>query len=361
MIVEISFTQLKNALKQERLKYCVADLPNDYQILISEHWGKIFGPFRGEKDTGSLWISKKVCDRTLFHEMVRGGDWCIGGDRVWLAPEVQYNIADRFSSIDNNGYSLPSQIDPGNYTLLSMKENKVELEQEMDLTLHNTATGRKRLHLKRFIKPAMDPLRHIDVYGELSKRVLFTGYTQEVALTDLSPDTVLTEVWNLLQLNPGGVVLIPTAGKADYQDYYKPIEQQLLQVMEGACFLKITGKNKYKVGFKSACVFGRIGYFEERGDGNARIIIRSFYNNPAFAFIDEPLDKPGTQGDSVQFYNDDGGLGGFGEIEVHGSAVGGTEGSVSSRDIFEFWQYTGERSYILKLAYLLLGIGKPEL
>jgi hypothetical protein len=357
----VTLKRFQNALIKKGLKYELIHLTNNHQLLVTERWGKIFGPFEDENEPGTLWTSNKVLNSTHFDEMIRNDEWCIGGDRIWLAPEVQYNIVDRFSKNNENGYSLPKQIDPGNYRIRRLKKDTVELEQEMDLLLYNTASGSKKLHMKRVVKPANDPLRHLDVNGELSQGIVFTGYSQEVALTDLTPDRALTEAWNLIQLNPGGVVIIPTAGKAEYQDYYNPIESQFLQIEDGACFLKFTGKNKYKVGLKSANLFGRIGYFEKLANNHARLIVRAFFNNPGFEFIDEPISKPGAQGDAVQFYNDDGGLGGFGEIEVHGSAVGEATGRISSKDIFEFWQFTGESARIWIIADKLLGINKSEL
>ncbi len=231
----------------------------------------------------------------------------------------------------------------------------------MELTLCNTASGRKRLRLERLIKPSMDPLKHIKNYDEISDRGSFTGYTQEVALKDLSPDGAMTEVWNLIQLYPGGIVMVPTAGKAEYQDYYEPVEQQFIQIAECASFIKLTGRNKFKVGLKSSSVFGRIGYFEETDKGRARLAVRSFHNNPSFHYIDEPIGKPGSIGDSVQIYNDDGILGGFGEIEVHGSAVGGITECTHSRDVFELWQYTGDSAHMWDIAQMLLGISGSEL
>ncbi len=323
---------------------------------MTQYWGRIFGPYGDDKGSGSLWTSGTIYDESLFSEMVKQKDWCIGGDRIWLAPEVQYNIPDRFSDITKNGYSLQTQIDPGHYTLHITAIGDVLLYQDMKLKLYNTAAGIKHLSLKRLISPAMDPIRCVRGYENISKKVKYTGYTQMIQLKDRTPDSAMTEIWNLIQVNPGGFAIIPVAGEVEYQDYYAPIDPSYMKVTEKAIFLKLTGGRKYKVGVKSACVFGRVGYIEDIEGEDVRLIVRNFFNNPSFPYIDEPIKKPGSSGDSLQIYNDDGNLGGFGEIEVHGCAVGGNTGRKESRDIIDFWQYVGKKEEIWLVAKLLLGI-----
>ncbi len=114
----VPLSSLKDARERAGLRYAVIPLPHDYHVLVTEHWGRIFGPYCANDDTGTLWISSKVFNVSLFAKMVRQGNWCIGGDRIWLAPEVKYNIADRFSIHEWDSHSLPAQIDPGNYTML---------------------------------------------------------------------------------------------------------------------------------------------------------------------------------------------------------------------------------------------------
>jgi hypothetical protein len=344
------------ALESAGLHYAKMDLENGHFIVVTELWGKIFGPFENCDDTGALWLSNVVLDRTAFEDMIRTKGWCVGGDRVWLAPEVQYNIPNRFTESEEGGYSLPAQIDPGTYSMDSSKTGSITLVQDMDLQLHNTASGRKKLRLERTVKPSSNPLRHVADFEQLSKRVSYSGYTQEIELTDLTPDDAMSETWNLIQLHPGGTVMIPTAGTAVYQDYYDPIGQTHFRLTGNCAYFKITGRHQYKVGLKATGVFGRIGYFLRDEDGTARLIVRNFNSNPSFPYIDEPMKSPGKTGDSVQIYNDDGGLGGFGEIEVQGCAVGGGTGRSSSIDSLDLWCFAGLEEHVWEVAYRLLGL-----
>jgi hypothetical protein len=361
MKTKVTAAAFLEALGSSGLHYARMHLSDGYFIIVTEYWGKIFGPFKDNDDAGALWLSDKVTDPSAFQAMVAEGDWCIGGDRVWLAPEVQYNITDRFAEQDDAEYRLPAQIDPGNYALDRSGESEITLAQHMEVPLYNTASGTKKLRLVRSITPLSNPLRNTADARPSTREVSFSGYTQEVVLTDLTPDKAMTEMWNLIQLHPGGTVLVPTAGKVVYQNYYEPIARSLFRLAEKAAFFKITGADKYKVGLRAIGVFGRIGYYIGDGHGMAQLIVRCFNNNPSFFYIDEPINRPGSVGDSVQIYNDDGGLGGFGEIEVHGCAVGGGTGKTVSRDVLDLWCFAGPEDHIREIAYQIFGTKKTDL
>lgn len=156
---ELSLSLFTRNLKNAGVKYTVFPLVNDYVILVTEHWGKVFGPFIDEKDSGALWISPKAADAESLRTMVKQGDWCIGGDRLWLAPEVQFNIPDRNRWDQGGAYVLPGAIDPGHYSLVKETGNCVTLAQEVETKLYNLAAGSKKLMLKRTFYPHAIRLR----------------------------------------------------------------------------------------------------------------------------------------------------------------------------------------------------------
>jgi len=291
---------------------------------------------------------------------VQRGDWCVGGDRIWLAPEVQFNIPDRLHWDSGGAYVLPKAVDPGEYTLSRPGSDCLRLEQSIRLSLYNLATGEKKVRIGRTVRPAQDPLRSTGGYSALRDKVVFTGYSQEIELEDLSGGPAGVEAWNLSQFNPGGTVIIPTTGTAEYQDYYQPVTDRYFKCEGSFAYLRFTGDRKYKIGIKAPGLYGRIGYFLSLPHGLARLVVINFFNNPSSAYIDEPSGTIGAQGDSVQFYNDDGSLGGFSEIEVHGMSVGGSSGRKSTVDPLEFWQYTGEEGQVGRVSRMLLGTGKTD-
>jgi hypothetical protein len=277
----------------------------------------------------------------------------MGGERLWLAPEVQFNVQDRTQFAAT--YKLPPQIDPGHYTLTQPQPGEWRLEQDMTVEVHNTASGVKDLHIQSLIQQVDDPLRQISDYATLIDGVIFAGYKQVVTLAEAKQDGILSAAWNIIQLNPGGVILIPASPCVEWTNYYDPAGE-LQEIKNNHVQVSITGEHWYKLGYKAAHVTGRLGYFNYLYDDQAYLLVRNFYNNPSALYIDEPGPLPGVRGDSIQVYNDGGTLGGFGEMEVHGQAIGGETGKSSSRDEFTLWLYMGRDDKIKRLIPHLLGI-----
>jgi len=226
----------------------------------------------------------------------------------------------------------------------------------MTLQAYNVAEGQKKLHLQRLIRPAADPLRKHDCYDDLVKDILFAGYEQVVTLSEAELDGIVTEVWSLIQVNPGGVLLIPATPRVEYSDYYEPIDETLQTIYPNHVRLKVTGDRRYKVGFKAAQVFGRLGYYHHLEDGRAYLAVRNFFNNPSVPYAEEPAHAPGRQGHSIHVYNDDGGFGGFGELEVNGQTIGGETGNSTVTDQLLLWLYVGSTEQVKEIAVHLLGI-----
>jgi hypothetical protein len=362
MGTETTLSAFRKSLRAAHLRHAVLPLVNAHSLLVTEHWGKAFGPFKGDKDCGTLWVSPKAADPGGLRDMVNSGDWCVGGDRLWLAPEVQFNIPDRKHWDSDGAYVLPGAIDPGRYTLTAGNKNCVALSQELEAKQYNTASGLKKVSIERRFFPANDPLEPVAEYRHVRNRVEFTGYSEEARLEDLSGDGAAFEMWNLLQVRPPGVAVLPSTSALEYQDYYEPVDRRHLAIQGNAAVLRLTGDRKFKVGWKSAGLWGRIGYYREMPGSQLRLVVRQFFNNPSSRYVDEPAGRKGAAGDSVQFYNDDGSLGGFAEIEVHGQSLGGRPSRGSPErgsvvDYLVFWQYTGKPENVKKIGELLLGTG----
>ena len=97
----------------------------------------------------------------------------------------------------------------------------------MRLEAYNLGAGTKDLRLERLIHQAQDPLRNLGDYKDLTDGVLFAGYEQILSISESKRDDLMTEVWSLLQLNPGGLLLIPASRRVAYSDYYAPIDDSL--------------------------------------------------------------------------------------------------------------------------------------
>jgi hypothetical protein len=100
----------------------------------------------------------------------------------------------------------------------------------MDLELYNLASGHKELRLERLIQQVEDPLRNLSDYQDLIDGVIFAGYQQIVSLSESKQDGILSEAWSLIQLNPGGTLLIQASPRVEICDYYEPIDESLQSI-----------------------------------------------------------------------------------------------------------------------------------
>ena len=349
----ITDRQIIARLEENDLSYGVLALQNDVFIIISQRGGRVFGPFLAQDSEGLFWINDAFADSDSFKEFLASGNWNLGGERMWIAPEIQYSVRDRDDFWGSIFWS--PQVDPGNYTLEHRQPDRWSLSQDMTLEAYNLASGRKDLHLERLIRPVEDPLRNLSDYQDLTDGVLFAGYEQAVSLSEGKLDDIMSEAWCLAQLNPGGVLVIPASPCVEFVDYYTPVGD-LQTIHPDHVRLQITGRNQYKVGYKAAHVFGRLGYSNTLDDGRTYLIVRNFFNNPSVPYAEEPAHLPGWRGYSIHVYNDSGDFGGFGELECNAQTIGGETGRSSGTDQLVMWLYVGTDEKVREIALHLLGI-----
>jgi hypothetical protein len=350
----VTYQQIVTALEQNRLPYLTLTLQHNVSLIVTQRGGRILGPFLSSTEESIFWTNKAFATPALLAEFLESGDWNLGGERIWIAPEIQYLVRDR--SDFWGSIRVPEQMDPGQYHLDQPEPNQVRLVQEIVLEAHNLASGKKGLQVEKLIAPVEDPLRYLSSYQALLDGITFAGYEQVVTLTETKADDIASESWNLVQVNPGGQLLIPASSQVEYSDYFEPVDEEYQKIEANHIRVNITGDRRVKVGYKAAQVFGRLAYFNHLDEGRAYLVVRNFFNNPASIYAEEPAGQPGRRGHSIHVYNDDGALGGFGELEVNGQTIGGATGKLSSTDQYGLWLYVGAAEKVKQLIPHLLGI-----
>lgn len=349
----ITFQQMTAALSAAGEAYEVLPLQNGVSLVVTQRGGRVFGPFLAPDAASLYWTNPALASARTLESFVQAGEWNLGGERFWIAPEIQYNVRDRGDFWGT--IAVPPAMDPGSYTLAA-QPGGVCLQVAMTLRANTAPPGDKALTLERSIAPVADPLRALRNHADLLDGVTYAGYMQRATLRDTAPDAIMSEAWNLIQLNPGGQLIIPASPALQTTRYFNTVPAEARTVTDGAVRLRITGDVKYKVGYKAAHVTGRIGYFHAPDDGPAYLLVRSFPNNPSTVYIEEPPDDPGDTGDSIHVYNDDGATGGFGEMECHGQTIGGETGQSAQTDTFLLWMYAGPADRLRTIAVHLLGV-----
>ena len=338
-------------LRSHGLGFQVIDLPSGGRLLVSQRGGRLM-PFLPSGES-VLWLSPALGDRERFAAFVERDDWNLGGERIWIAPEIQFTIRDRRDFWGS--YALSPAMDPGGWILEADGDGGCSLRQEVELPAYNLASGTKRLAVERHVRPALDPLRAWGGEAGTVEGVTFHGYEHDVVLRDLEPNAIGAQAWSLLQLNPGGWVLLPTLSRVSPREYFEPVRPEHCWSVPDALELSITGAHRYKVGVGALHHLGRVAYLRTLDAGRACLMVRSFFNNPSSDYLEEPADRPGEHGDSIHVYNDDGNAGGFGEIECYGQALGGAGRRTAASDTTVLWLYHGQPAAITEVARRLLG------
>jgi hypothetical protein len=351
---KVTFRQVLSRLEENGLAYARLAWQNGITVLILQRGGHFLGPFLSQESESLFWTNRAFADSQTFKEFLAAVNWNVGGDRIWIAPEIQYGVRDRADFWGT--VHAPSQVDPGKYTLDQPRPDQWRLTQDITLQAYNLASGRKQLHLERIIHRVEDPLRYVSDYPDLVDGVRFAGYEQVVSLSEGQPDDIMSEAWSVVQLNPGGLLLIPASPRLEYNDYFEPVDGEYQAIYPNHVQVRITGERRFKVGYKAAHVLGRLGYFNHLDDGQAYLIVRNFFNNPSVPYIEEPPAVPGRRGHSIHVYNDSGDFGGFGELECNGQTIGGVTRRSSSTDQFDLWLYVGPPEKVKRLIPHLLGI-----
>lgn len=350
-----TFDHVASCLDSANLNYGILPLHNGVRLIILERGGHVLGPFLNEETPALFWMNTAWQDRDTFRAFVEAGEWNIGGERVWIAPEIQYGVRDRADFMGS--LQLPPQMSPGNFTLIQIDATTWQLHNHLTLEAYNVAHGSKTLDLTMHTQPVDDPLRGISTYAALLNGVIYAGYEQMITLTEHETNNILSETWNLIQLNHGGQLTIPASSHAEAVDYGRGLLPDDAQtVCDGAFRVNLTGEHTYKVGYKSAHITGRMAYYHPLDDERAYLLIRSFTNNPSSIYVEEPADQPGVIGDAVHIYSDNGSFGDFGEIECQGQTIGGTTGQSTVTDRFILWCYVGSPEKLHLIAEHLLGV-----
>jgi len=354
-------------LRESGLTYRIVDMADSEKLVVLERGGRIF-PFLTEPNekepTCALWMNPCFSESGAFRNALLSGEWNMGGERVWIAPEMQYCIKDRTRIPES--WELPSAMDPGCYTL-SDGEGWGVLDCSMELKAYNLAKGTRRLAVKRSIRKADNPLSSLAEYKRLMEGVSYRGYEHIIMLTDMDStggSEIVSEPWVIMQLHQGGRMHVPVFGTPEYAWYYDPRDASILRFHGTTAELDCSRSIKYKIGFKAPHIAGRAGYCYPRTNGTCILIIRNFYCNPSGTYAEEPFHKPGDGGYPFHVYNDDGVLGAFCELEVNGPGTGKGDRDIvdeKGRDVsitrMSAWFFSGEMKRLYHIMSLLLGVG----
>lgn len=276
-----------------------------------------------------------------------------GGDRTWVAPEVELFISD----IENPGetYQVPSSLDPGSYAV-HHGAGHVKLTNQACVVL-NQQEKTCEVELAKTIRMTENPLRYEKGMTSLLQSVDFVGYEQLTSLRFNSSEApgIRLGIWNLVQVPAGGEIVVPTVRESVAKTYFGDVEASHLCVTPESIRFRVDAKHSHKIGVRAASTIGRIGYLRPIGDGKKTLVVRNFFVAPSAEYVDVPWDDLDDFGYAIQCYNDNGDLGEFGEMEYHTPAIGDGTGLSSYQDRSQVWAFLGDAQLIDEAFWQLLG------
>ncbi len=331
-------------------------------ILLLPHGGRILGLFSESSGTNFLWTNPVLDDAATAKEYLSSDDWHnSGGDRTWLAPEVDFFFPN-FPDIGT--YFQPRDLDPGNYQVL---------DQEFSSDAHPTCAIRNELQLALKRSGQQYDMRITKIVGVVSNplpdmgieasnhRLEFAGYRLQTSLEILNADSLINGdsqsyvgVWNLLQLPHGGEMLLPTYCRSEPTTFFGEIPTKDLQVEDRLIRYKMRARGEQKISVHALAATGRAGYLFRQGEEFC-LVVRSFGIDLSGKYVDVWGTRLEDSGYVFQACNINSKLGSFSELEYHAPAIGGNTGHLRSDDVSVVWAFRGPEQAIQQAANLILG------
>ncbi len=353
--MQINRNQLEQALTDAGIVWQQVDLQGTASVIVSSYGGRVYGPFMDAAAPSMNWIPDAFGETETLRRLIDSGFWNVGGERIWIGPEIRYMIPDR--SDYWGSYTMPPQLDPGMHTL-EPTDDGATLKSAFQLESYLAPTGPAQFTLDVHVTAAANPLWQLADYDTRFAGIAFAGYASTAHLTQSGAAGILSESWILNQVLANGTALIPTISATTVTDYYEEVGDNL-EYVAGGITVELSGTQRFKIGVKAAHNHGRLGYLRRDDNGSLTLIVRAFPNDPSAEYTEEPDFAPGVNGDSIHLYNDDGGLGGFAELEARGRTVGQTSGQTESTDRFSTWCFQGTAVELDWVAHQLLGMQLP--
>jgi hypothetical protein len=344
---------LRSVLRRLQKPVRVQRMPDGTRLLVLPHGGRVLGLFAPRSDENFYWTHpalKSAAEARAFY--AREAWHNSGGDRTWLAPEVDVFLPD-FPKLDR--YEQPRALDPGRYRVIERKP-AFELENRLTLRL-SRSKSEVGVKISKSFRPAPNPLRHergIDL-----RSVEYAGYTQQVSLELIGASRTTTAqigLWSLVQMPHGGDLLMPTFSRNEPRHIFSTvgtIPRDDLVVSEHLVRYRMRQKGEHKISLRAAPMAGRAGYLYRSGS-QWSLVVRNFVVNPAGEYVDVPWNEPDWLGFAVQACNVNSALGAFSELEYHTPVTGQRPEARHCTDTSQIWAFRGSRPRILRIARLLV-------
>jgi len=327
----------------------ICTTPDGTKVLVLPYGGRVLGVYAPDNDENFYWTNPALDSTQTAKMFYDSNEWHnSGGDRTWLAPEVDVFFP-KFPNTDMSTYFQPRQMDPGNYRI-EASGSGFRMENDLEIVL-SRSKQRAALRISKALSPAPNPLRHEDGVPEVE----YAGYTQTTSLEvrNAGENEACVGLWNLVQMPHGGDLLVSTYVKTEPRIYFGSVTSEDLIASEHLLRYKMRAVGEHKIGVRAVAVTGRVGYLYPAGSKGA-LIIRNFAVNPSGEYIDVPWGDTRDVGYAAQACNVNSALGSFSELEYHIPAIGHGTSRSACDDIAQVWAFRGSLDAVRSIAGRLL-------
>lgn len=319
--------------------------PDGSTALVLPYGGRILGLFAPESEQNFFWTHPALDAAETARDFYKSAQWHnSGGDRTWLAPEVDFFFPN-FPKLDP--YWQPREFDPGNHQLTQSNGGMV-LTNRFSYKLSRSQQT-VDLEVSKRLTPAANPLRNS------AERLSYAGYTlhTRLAFADGTASSAQVGLWSLLQLPHCGEMFFPTFSQATVTTLFGDIGAADLSIGPKMVRYSMRARGEHKLGLQARAVIGRAGYLHGGGDDWC-LVVRNFSVNPSGDYVDVPWTEPASAGFAIEACNVNSHLGSFSELEYHVPAIGGPGGERACEDASQVWAFRGRKEDILEAARMLI-------
>jgi hypothetical protein len=311
-------------------------------LLVLPHGGRTLGLYAPGDARNFLWTNPLLGEEASAREFFRRPGWPnSGGDRTWLAPEIDLFFPD---FPDLASYVQPPALDPGSYRAHRAGE---EIRLAMELQVSPKSSVRPvRIRVAKAVRGSDNPLAEME-------SVRYAGFETHVELEALSPLSQSIGQWQLLQMPHGGDMIVATYEAADPLVVFGQPPDGHLRISDRSVRFRTNAEGDHKISIPAHVCTGRIGYFYE-AEGISQLVVRNVFVNPSGAYVDASWADPSDAGYGVQVCSINGAAGRFSELEYHVPAM--TPERSFSQDTSQVWAYRGPREALSRVAGQLLGV-----
>jgi len=341
--------------------------PDGSRLLVLPESGRLLGLFTPETDENVLWTNPALATAESATAYFNRAGWPNpGGDRTWLAPEIELFLGDLKRPWET--YKVQPALDPGHWTLETVTDAELCLTNSTRVRLHRS--GRDiDVRLRKSYRAAANPLSKSGLH--------YAGYTQ-VTTVELDqaaealrqgsgqaggpPVGLRAEpalgIWNLLQLPQPGTMLIPTRTATGPQLVFGKCVAGELAAEAGLVRWHMAAPGPdAKIAIKAPSLTGRAGYLRQTAtSGIWDLVIREFAVDPGGNYVDALWEPPHETGWCFQACCVRNGDERFNELEYHAPAAIAAAGANTGRDESRVWAFRGAADAVSEAACVLLGV-----